>query len=49
MKVLGGVFGAGVVARIIRATRSFTRVRAGDSIHIAGFSRGAYTARALAA
>jgi glutathione S-transferase len=49
MKVLGGVFGAGVVARIIRGYTFISReYEAGDSIHIAGFSRGAYTARALA-
>lgn len=49
MKVLGGVFGAGVVARIIRGYTFISReYEAGDSIHIVGFSRGAYTARALA-
>jgi len=49
MKVLGGVFGAGVIARIIRGYTFISRSYApGDSIHIAGFSRGAYTARALA-
>ena len=49
MKVLGGVFGAGVIARIIRGYTFISReYEAGDSIHIAGFSRGAYTARALA-
>jgi len=49
MKVLGGVFGAGVVARIIRGYTFISReYEAGDSIHITGFSRGAYTARALA-
>ncbi len=49
MKVLGGVFGAGVVARVIRGYTFISReYEAGDSIHIAGFSRGAYTARALA-
>ena len=49
MKVLGGVFGAGVIARIIRGYTFISReYEPGDSIHIAGFSRGAYTARALA-
>ena len=49
MKVLGGVFGAGVVARIIRGYTFISReYEPGDSIHITGFSRGAYTARALA-
>jgi uncharacterized protein (DUF2235 family) len=48
-KVAGGAFGVGVVARIARGytyvSRNYT---AGDSIVIVGFSRGAYTARALA-
>ena len=49
MKVLGGVFGAGVIARIVRGYTFISRnYVAGDSIHIIGFSRGAYTARALA-
>jgi uncharacterized protein (DUF2235 family) len=49
MKVLGGVFGAGVIARIIRGYTFVSRhYDDGDSIHIVGFSRGAYTARALA-
>jgi glutathione S-transferase len=49
MKVLGGVFGAGVVARIIRGYTFISReYEPGDAIHITGFSRGAYTARALA-
>jgi glutathione S-transferase len=49
MKVLGGVFGAGVVARIIRGYTFISReYEDGDAIHIVGFSRGAYTARALA-
>jgi uncharacterized protein (DUF2235 family) len=48
MKVLGGVFGAGVIARIVRGYTFISRnYLAGDSIHILGFSRGAYTARAL--
>ena len=47
-KVLGGVFGLGVVARIVRGYTFLSRhYDAGDRITIAGFSRGAYTARAL--
>ena len=49
MKVLGGVFGVGVIARIVRGYTFISRYyQPGDAIHIAGFSRGAYTARALA-
>jgi uncharacterized protein (DUF2235 family) len=49
IKVLGGVFGVGVIARIVRGYTFISRNYApGDSIHITGFSRGAYTARALA-
>src|SRR5262245_14011041 len=49
LRVLGGVFGAGVIARIVRGYTFISRnYVAGDSIHILGFSRGAYTARALA-
>jgi len=49
MKVLGGAFGVGVIARIVRGFTYISRqYQAGDSIHIVGFSRGAYTARALA-
>jgi uncharacterized protein (DUF2235 family) len=48
MKVLGGVFGAGVVARIVRGYTFISRSYSpGDAIHLVGFSRGAYTARAL--
>ncbi|HEV7716912.1 MAG TPA: DUF2235 domain-containing protein, partial [Steroidobacteraceae bacterium] len=49
LKVLGGVLGAGVIGRIVRGYTFISRVyEPGDSIHIVGFSRGAYTARALA-
>jgi uncharacterized protein (DUF2235 family) len=49
MKVLGGVFGVGVIARIVRGYTFISRhYQPGDAIHIAGFSRGAYTARSLA-
>ncbi len=48
-KVLGGVFGVGVIARIVRGYTFISRYyQPGDAIHIVGFSRGAYTARALA-
>ena len=48
LRVLGGVFGAGVIARIVRGYTFISRNYVpGDSIHILGFSRGAYTARAL--
>jgi uncharacterized protein (DUF2235 family) len=48
-KAMGGMFGMGVIARIVRGYTFISRVYdPGDEIHIAGFSRGAYTARALA-
>jgi uncharacterized protein (DUF2235 family) len=48
-KVAGGAFGVGVVARIARGYTYISRnYVAGDSVCIVGFSRGAYTARALA-
>jgi uncharacterized protein (DUF2235 family) len=48
-KLLGGVFGAGIIARIVRGYTYISRnYQAGDRIFIVGFSRGAYTARALA-
>ena len=48
-KVAGGAFGVGVVARIARGYTYISRnFEPGDSIVIVGFSRGAYTARALA-
>lgn len=47
LKVLGGVFGVGVIARILRGYTFLSRnYLPGDAIHILGFSRGAYTARA---
>jgi uncharacterized protein (DUF2235 family) len=47
-KVLGGVFGMGVVARVVRGYTFVSRFyEPGDEIYITGFSRGAYTARAL--
>ena len=49
VKALGGLFGAGVIVRIVRGYTYISRNYApGDAIHIVGFSRGAYTARALA-
>ena len=49
IKLLGGAFGMGVVARIVRGYTFISRqYDPGDEIHIIGFSRGAYTARALA-
>lgn len=48
-RLLGGVFGAGVIARIVRGYTFVSRnYQPGDRIVIVGFSRGAYTARALA-
>ncbi len=48
-KVIGGTFGAGVISRVVRGYTFISRnYEPGDQIHIAGFSRGAYTARALA-
>lgn len=49
VKVLGGTLGAGLIARIVRGYTFISRnYTAGDRIYIIGFSRGAYTARALA-
>ncbi len=49
IKALGGLFGAGVIVRIVRGYTYISRnYEPGDVIHIVGFSRGAYTARALA-
>jgi hypothetical protein len=46
---LGGYFGTGLVARVLRGYSFVSRNYAvGDSIVLVGFSRGAYTARALA-
>jgi hypothetical protein len=48
-KIAGGAFGVGVTARIARGYTYISRnYVAGDRIVIVGFSRGAYTARALA-
>lgn len=48
-QVIGGAFGTGVISRIVRGYTFISRnYEKGDQIVIAGFSRGAYTARALA-
>jgi uncharacterized protein (DUF2235 family) len=48
-RFLGGAFGMGVIARIVRGYTFISRnYTAGDKIYVVGFSRGAYTARALA-
>jgi len=47
-KLLGGAFGVGLIGRIVRGHTFISRhYEPGDEIHIVGFSRGAYTARAL--
>ena len=49
MKLMGGAFGAGIISRIVRGYTFISRnFESGDRIAIVGFSRGAYTARALA-
>lgn len=49
VKLLGGALGAGVIARIVRGYTFISRnYEPGAQIYIVGFSRGAYTARALA-
>jgi uncharacterized protein (DUF2235 family) len=49
LRMLGGVFGMGVISRVVRGYTFISRsYEPGDEIHIIGFSRGAYTARALA-
>lgn len=48
-KVIGGVFGAGTIKRIVRGYTFISReYETGDHIVLLGFSRGAYTVRALA-
>ena len=49
IKLMGGAFGAGVISRIVRGYTFISRnYESGANIVIVGFSRGAYTARALA-
>ncbi|MSQ72060.1 MAG: DUF2235 domain-containing protein [Betaproteobacteria bacterium] len=48
MRLLGGVFGAGIIQRIVRGYTFISRnYEPGDRIFLVGFSRGAYTARAV--
>jgi uncharacterized protein (DUF2235 family) len=48
-KLIGGAFGAGLISRIVRGYTFISRnYEPGDHIVVIGFSRGAYTARALA-
>ncbi|MDE2059237.1 MAG: DUF2235 domain-containing protein [candidate division NC10 bacterium] len=49
IKLMGGTFGAGVICRVVRGYTFISRnYEPGANIYIIGFSRGAYTARALA-
>ena len=49
VQILGGTVGAGLITRIVRGYTYLSRnYQPGDKIFIIGFSRGAYTARALA-
>lgn len=49
VKIMGGVFGAGIIERIVRGYTFICRnYQKGDRIFLVGFSRGAYTVRALA-
>jgi len=49
IRIMGGAFGAGLISRIVRGYTFISRNHEpGDLITILGFSRGAYTARALA-
>ncbi len=49
IKLMGGAFGAGIISRVVRGYTFISRnYQPGDGITIVGFSRGAYTARALA-
>jgi uncharacterized protein (DUF2235 family) len=48
-KLMGGAAGAGTISRIVRGYTYLSRnYEPGDGIVLTGFSRGAYTARALA-
>jgi uncharacterized protein (DUF2235 family) len=47
-RLFGGVFGSGTIERIVRGYTFVSRnYEDGDRIYLVGFSRGAYTARAL--
>ena len=49
IRLLGGTLGMGVIDRIVRGYTFLSRVyEPDDDIHLVGFSRGAYTVRALA-
>jgi uncharacterized protein (DUF2235 family) len=49
VRALGGGLGQGLIARIVRGYTFISRnYEEGDKIYVTGFSRGAYTARALA-
>jgi uncharacterized protein (DUF2235 family) len=49
VRLMGGAFGAGTITRIVRGYTYVSRqYMPGDRIVLVGFSRGAYTARALA-
>jgi uncharacterized protein (DUF2235 family) len=49
VRLLGGVFGTGTITRIVRGYTFISRnYQLGDRIVLVGFSRGAYTVRALA-
>lgn len=49
VRLLGGVFGAGTITRIVRGYTYVSRnYQPGDRVVLVGFSRGAYTVRALA-
>jgi uncharacterized protein (DUF2235 family) len=48
VRLIGGTTGAGLITRILRGYTFISRnYTPGDQIHVVGFSRGAYTARAL--
>jgi len=48
IRILGGTLGAGIISRIVRGYTFISRNYVpGDRIVVTGFSRGAYTARAL--
>jgi uncharacterized protein (DUF2235 family) len=48
-QILGGTMGMGLLSRVLRGYTYVSRMyESGDRIYLVGFSRGAYTARALA-
>ena len=50
VRIMGGALGSGVITRIVRGYTFVSRsYEPGDAIVLVGFSRGAYTARALGA